>query len=213
AMGAGNATGYYENGETEDYRVLIDNFPLSVNLISFTAKAVSKDHVRLDWKTTEEANFKGYEIYRSSNNNTWNLIGEVTATGNNISGINAYSFNDVRPLKGKSFYRIKMISNDSKFRNSETRSVTIEDAIEDIVVYPNPATDGKAFISVNSNVAAPAKLSIIDAGGRMICFENVLLYGGMNTIPLPVDKAQSGAYTVRLQVNDNIFTKQLIISR
>lgn len=213
AMGAANATGYYENGETEDYRVLIDNFPLSVNLLSFTAKAIAKDHVKLDWKTADEANFKGYDIYRSANNNNWSLVGTVNATGNNVSGINSYSFNDMQPLKGKAFYRIKMISNDGKFRNSETRSVAIEDAIEDIVVYPNPATDGKVFMSVNSNVAAPAKLSIIDAGGRVICFENVPVYGGMNTIPLPVDKAQSGVYTVRLQVNDNIFTRQLIISR
>lgn len=213
ALGAANATGYYENGETEDYRVLIDNFPLSVNLLSFTAKAINKSHVKLDWKTTDEANFRGYEVYRSSNGSSWNMIGFVNATGNGGQGSNEYSVDDAQPLKGKSFYRIKMVSNDSKFRNSETRTVSIIDEIDEIIVYPNPATDNKAFLSVNSNITTPATLSILDARGSSLYWKNVPIYNGMNTIPLPVENVQSGVYIVRLQINDKVFSKQLIISR
>lgn len=212
-MGAANATGYYENGETEDYRVLIDNFPLSVNLSTFTANVLGKDKVRLDWTSTNETNFTGFEVMRSADNNTWTSIGVIGAKGNGASTSNAYSFIDEHALKGRSYYQLKLLNNDGRFRTSEIRAVTIQDDVEDLVLYPNPAVD-KAFLSIESNVATTATVTVSDMSGKIIYWQNIPVYHGMNKIELPVGKnAESGVYMVRMTMNDKTYTKKLIVSK
>jgi hypothetical protein len=212
-MGAANATGYYENGETEDYRVLIDNFPLTVNLMSFSARAISKDKVRLDWNTTGENNFTGFEIMRSADNNNWTSLGTVLATGNGSTNTNMYAFTDERPLKGRSYYYLKLLNNDGKYRNTEVRAIMIQEEIEELVIYPNPAVD-KAFLSIESNIVTMSTVSVSDMSGKIIYWQNMPIYQGMNKIELPVGKyAESGVYMVRMSMNDKTYTRKLIVSK
>lgn len=211
-MDANDATGYYNNGETEDYPVLVDNFPLAVNLISFDAKLISNTHVKLDWTSAVEQNFSGFDVQRSTNTNTWTTIGTVNSTGNGLSTVNKYTFNDFQPLNGKSYYRLKMNNQDGKSRNSETRTITIADGVDYMAIYPNPANN-KAFLLVNSSLNNPAQVTVTDMSGRTVYSQNVQLKIGGNNIDLPVAKFEGGVYIVRLNVNETIFTQKLIISK
>lgn len=133
-----NPTGYYEDGETEDYTVLVDDFPLTVNLLSFNAKLVANDKVKLDWKTSGEENFNGFEIQRSTDNVNWTVLGTMNATGNGSSEENDYFYTDLNPLPSKSFYRLRLISGDGKFRYSEIRTITVKKGIQEIEHIAQP---------------------------------------------------------------------------
>jgi hypothetical protein len=211
-MTSAHATGYFNNGETEDYRVLIDNFPLSVNLLSFNAKLIADDNVKLEWITGGEENLLGYEIQRSVDNINWSSLATVYATGNGSRDNSSYTFNDIHPVKGKSFYRLKLTDNNSKYRHSEIRTITINDDVQEITLYPNPAID-KAVLSVNSSVIAKATLTITDINGRDFYRKTVQIRKGINNLDLPAENAESGVYTIRLIINDKIFTKKLIVSK
>jgi GEVED domain/Secretion system C-terminal sorting domain len=208
-----NATGYYENGETEDYRVLVDNYPLKVNLLSFDAKAITTDNAELNWKTSGEENFTGFNIERSVDNNNWESIGMVNAKGNVTAGENNYTFNDLNPLKGKSYYRLKLISGDGKNKNSEVRTITIKKGIQQISISPNPAKD-KVSLFINSNVNAEVSVHVSDINGKIVYRQSGAVKKGVNNIDLAVAKILSnGTYIVRTVINDEAFSQQLIINK
>jgi GEVED domain/Secretion system C-terminal sorting domain len=208
-----NPTGYYSNGETEDYRVLVDNYPLKANLLSFDAKVITADNAQLTWNTKGEENFAGFEIQRSADNTNWISLGMVNAKGNGLSGHNSYTYNDLAPLKSKSYYRLKLISGDGKNKNSEVRTITIKKGIQQISISPNPAKD-KVSLFINSNVNAEVSVNVSDINGKIVYRQSGAVKRGVNNIDLAVAKILSnGTYIVRTVINDEVFTQQLIINK
>jgi len=113
--------------------VITDPDALPVELISFRATAV-ENQVQLSWATASEVNSSYFEIQRSSNGKAWDKIGEVPALQNSSSAYQ-YTFFDSNPLKGTSYYRLKMIDLDQTFAYSKLQSVKIKSLT---TVYPNP---------------------------------------------------------------------------
>jgi hypothetical protein len=56
-MTGSNPTGYFPDGEVEDYRVWVGEYPLDVKMISFEAKGMNNKTAYLKWQTTAEENF------------------------------------------------------------------------------------------------------------------------------------------------------------
>ncbi len=208
-----NPTGYYDNGETEDYRITVDDFPLKADLLSFNAKMITSDNVELKWNSSGEDNFSGYEIQRSADNNDWNVLDFVMAKGNGLSDAVSYLYNDLRPVTGTSFYRLKLISNDGKFKYSEIRTVTIQKGIRQITLLPNPASD-KVTLLINTSFDAAASIAVTDISGRVLHRQTALLRKGINNTDLPViHKLSSGMYFVQVEIKNELFTRKLIIKK
>jgi hypothetical protein len=212
-MNSTRSTGYYEDGETEDYHVLVDDFPLAVNLLSFNAHVIDDNKVRLDWTSADEANFVGYDVERSDDNSTWTKLETVFATGNGSSTVTSYSYNDMQPLRGQSFYRLKLISGSDQFRYSDVRVVTINKGIRQLIVTPNPATD-KARLLVQSYEESQATILVFDAVGKLVDRQINHLQNGNNTIELPfIAKASNGIYFIQVNMNGETKTEKLIINK
>lgn len=212
-MTTSNPTGYYEDGETEDYRVLIDNFPLSVNLLSFNAKVINKDNVELTWKTTGEENFAGFELQRSPDNSTWTTLDLVNAKGNGTTSTNSYSYNDLHPLAGTSFYRLRMINSDGKNKLSDVRTVSMQKSFYQVNVFPNPATE-QIFVKVNTAQRIFSTISLIDISGRIVYSKPVILSRGFNSIEVPLSSVSgSGVYVLQIQSNEDSYKQRIIVNR
>lgn len=213
SMTTSKATGYMFDGETEDYRVLVDNFPLGVNLLSFTAKAVNSTTARLNWTTTLEDNFSGFGIERSADGTNWTSIGFVSATGNSSSSQTDYLFNDIRALRGKSFYRLKLQDKNGQFRYSEQRTVTITDMADQVIIMPNPAST-TATVYLKSNNAGDAFVSLFDVQGRKLRTEKLQIVSGGNTLVLRnLDQLPEGTYIVQVVSGQEVVSKKLLIGK
>lgn len=212
-MTTSDATGYFNNGETEDYRVLVDNFPLPVTLLSFNARAINNTTVRLNWVTTSEDNLSGFEIERSADGINWNTIAFVNAKGNGQATDNNYLYNDLQALKGKSFYRLKLLDKNNLFRYSEQRSVTMKDMIDQVQLMPNPARSN-ATLYMNSDAGADAIVSICDMQGRKLRTEKFRLVAGGNSLSLTnLDRFPGGTYIVQIITGPSVITRKLIIGK
>jgi GEVED domain/Secretion system C-terminal sorting domain len=211
-MTSANPTGYYNHGETEDYRVLVDNYPLSVNLQNFTAKLVTENKVELNWQSSNEENFSGFEVQRSNDNANWTALGMVDAKANGLTGIHDYTFNDNSPLKGKSYYRLKMINADGKNKQSEVRTITLRKGLEELTVTPNPAKE-KAAVQLTASQDALATVTVSDMSGKILYRSNSEVRKGINTIGLPVEKLSNGTYMVQVSLNEEIITRKLVINK
>jgi hypothetical protein len=210
-MTSANATGYYETGETEDYRVIVDNYPLTVNLLSFDVQLDADETVSLDWQTSGEENFMGYEIERSSDNSNWSVLSFIYATGNGNSTNNRYAVKDTHPLIGKSYYRLKMLSINNKYRYSDTKTITIEKKNAVINIYPNPAA---SVIKINILTATnnSAEIILFDNQGKAVYKQTAEVRRGSNTFELPgINRFNKGIYFVHIIINNERHIEKLIL--
>ncbi|MGQ0737715.1 MAG: GEVED domain-containing protein [Bacteroidota bacterium] len=183
-MTTANATGYYNNGEVEDYRVLVDDFPLSAQLISFDAQVIGDATVRLNWKTTNEQNLSGFGIERSSNGINWVTIDFVTALGNNGQpDINQYVFDDVQPLQGRSYYRLKITNLTGGDQYSEVKTVFLgKNTVPEILIAPNPVKENLYAVIYSAETSQNAVVHITDMAGRILLTRKQSLTAGINNL-------------------------------
>jgi hypothetical protein len=81
-----------------------------------------------------------------------------------------------------------------------------------ILLYPNPMnTDG--VVSFYLDKAATVSFEIIDLLGKTVISEKCLKESGVSNIPVDADELSNGIYTIKIGVNEKIFTKKLIISK
>lgn len=107
---------------------------LPIELLYFKAKAIN-DQVLLTWATASEENFDFFTIQRSSNALDFSSIGTLPGNGFSTQRID-YSFKDMEPLAGRSFYRLKATDFDGSFEYFIMVSVVFEKRLGK--VYPNP---------------------------------------------------------------------------
>ncbi len=206
-----NATGYYNTGEVEDYLVVVDGIILPITMISFDAKVQNNSSVKLTWTANEDINFYGYEVERSSDGIDWELVAYIQASQS--GGAKQYELADNNPSKGNSYYRIKVIG-PGQYRYSNTRSVKIVELSSAINLFPNPTVE-KATITINAErTAYDVRIQILNAEGKSISYQKIMIIKGINTIPLPVQASwQPGTYYVMVSTHEEVVSKKLVLRR
>lgn len=214
ALATSAATGYLSNGEVEDYRVLVDHIVLGVKLLDFNAAAKTKDIVSLTWSSTKEESFNGYQVEKSVDGSNWKAIGFIAGSKtDNSSDIHYYNFNDLQPVKGHSYYRLRLLNLNGTYEFSDTREVIINDLINTINILPNPAKD-QVSLKINSNIKSAGSIRISNVSGETVLLQTAKIELGNNTIPInKIDLLPAGTYIVQLIAGGQIFTQKLIISK
>ncbi len=170
---------------------------LPVHWLEFTATK-ERETVKLQWKTIDEQNNAGFDIERSADALQWTKIGFVAAHAPSPS-VQQYSWTDLSPLSGKSFYRLKQVDLDGRFDYSNTLSVTFN-IKNSIKVFPNPSAD---FIVIkNISPAETRSVQFIHADGKIVatCAPNSAMQFDVSSFP-------AGMYFIRI-----ITTGQPILS-
>ncbi|MBO2007959.1 GEVED domain-containing protein [Hymenobacter negativus] len=176
-------------GETEDYTFNVVA-PLPVKLISFTAAAQDKA-VHLDWVTASELHSERFEVERSTDGKTFELIGTVAAQGNSTHRTD-YEFLDSKALAKATtrYYRLRQVDTDGAAEYSPVRSVQLG-SFTHLELYPNPA---HRDLSV-TGATAGAAVEIFDALGRSV-LNAPANTDGQARLTLPAG-LPSGVYIVR----------------
>jgi hypothetical protein len=210
-MTTSDATGFFFNGEVEDYKVIVDNFPLAVNLVNFDASVINNKTVKLDWNANEDDNFNGYELERSSNSTNWSHLAFVS--GNGHAGTYSYAYNDNQPLKGTSYYRLKLPGSNGGFKYSDVRSVRIRSFAESITIVPNPANN-KCIVSLEADRSGDIDIYLLNVSGKLLYYEKHRIAIGSNSIDIPVQRFPAGAYVMQVKTPDGeLINRKIIINR
>lgn len=117
---------------------------LPVTLVSFSAVKDNKT-VLLDWKTADEMNMDHYEVERSSDGRNFSSLTNI-ACSNQANA--SYSFHDLSPLAGTSYYRLRMegLSGNPKY----SRIIPINFSKYTLIsLSPSPAARG-SVLNINN---------------------------------------------------------------
>ncbi len=179
--------------------------PLPLSLLSFRG-ILKENEVELIWQTTAELNTSSFEIERSTNENSFSIIGSLKAS-NNPNGM-IYEYPDTNSPEGLIFYRLKMIDINGNFNYSPI--ISIKHNIDQNIysVFPNPTN---SFIEMKHPVSSDqAYLKIIDITGRIV-YSNKDVKGSSQT-SIIVANLSHGTYEILWIDKNKTIIKSFIVN-
>lgn len=188
-IGRGDAVGQTASG----------GVPLPVTWLSFKGKKVTRG-VELNWSTSTEQNTADFEVQHGINAQQWNAIGTLSAAGNSNT-VRNYRYLHEGPFKSSinHFYRILQRDLDGKFSYSKVISIEFPPLSNDVLVFPNPASD-----VINVNFAERQELRLVNMQG-VVVWKGVLP-AGRHEIQVSqfatgnyILQAEKGSYKVMIQ--------------
>lgn len=175
-----------------------------VKLVSLKATRVNED-VLVSWTTASELNNRGFNVERSVDGNTFELVGFVKGSGNS-SVANNYRLEDANAFAkaqvNKLYYRLKQMDKDGKFVYSNVVTVTNTDVVKNTIsAYPNPFNTD-VTVSLNATKASTANITVFDFSGRNILSNNYQVAEGSNIISInEMSNLNTGIYFVKIAVD------------
>ena len=127
---------------------------LPVTLIAFDGRQEGNS-VMLNWSTSFEYQNRQFVVERSDNGMDWTAIGIVAGVGSTDAVIH-YSFEDVFPIRGKNYYRLKQEDHGGSIEIFDIIHVTFD---IHTVAFPNPFTD---------KLTIRGKFELLDSNGKQV---------------------------------------------
>lgn len=184
----------------------IEQSPLPVHGLQFSAKRISNSSVQLDWKTVQEINNRGFYVERKKETEgSFTQLGFVKslAPNGNTSLPQKYWYMDTNDFTGKTYYRLKQEDIDGGFifsivqvvNGSTGKSISLK-------AWPIPSS-GPVNISVEG--IEKDVLMIFDNTGRLLKQEMITAKA-----PIQLTALTAGTYIVKLGSQKDIYQKIII---
>lgn len=185
------------------------NATLPVNLKSYHAR-LANDRVLVEWVTTTETNNSYFSIERAGEDQQFKEIARVQGRGNSSNEV-SYSYSDISPLKGVSYYRLVQVDLDGKTKVYTIKKIVNTSLNGNMVVSPNPFNEK---LSVYLNLPSSKKLTIYisDMNGRRLVTQSQVFKEGSQEFQMNTSNLPRGMYFLRIE-GDGISESQKIIKR
>ncbi|MCE7042250.1 T9SS type A sorting domain-containing protein [Dyadobacter sp. CY312] len=186
-----------------------DFSPLPVTLTNFDVKALPNS-IELNWKSTSESNFSGYEVQRSFDGKEFiNLKWIPAKLGKESSS--TYIYSDSEAAVGQTlYYRLKMTDTDGSSAYSNIKSAKIDPNELLIQLMPNPVHIS-ANVLVNNPRTQSLELNILNVGGQVVHKRHYNLPKGISTIKADVSQLSSGTYLITVTDGKNRQVQRMIV--
>jgi len=174
--------------------------PLPIEMLTPLQAHIKNKSVILEWQTATETNNSGFEIQRSRSGIEWGKIAWQEGQGNSSVPF-TYTYADMSPLNGTSYYRLRQVDFDGNF--SYSNIVDVSYTSDGIALYPNPVKNTLYIAGLDGRQVQ--ELSLFDMNGKMIrTFEfppNSIDIAGMS----------SGMYAVKVTIDSGVVYRKILI--
>jgi hypothetical protein len=162
--------------------ITVNNIPLPVELISFTAQWNEKMPT-LFWVTAMEKNSAYFDIERSYDGRTFSAIGKREAAGTTSSRTN-YQFVDDKLRQGTTatvYYRLRQVDVDGTFVYSPVRTLRVAGAAQvfNAEAFPNPY-DKTMSVQFNAFGTDAVTLTVRNVLGQTVLTKTVIAAAGVH---------------------------------
>lgn len=188
--------------------------PLPVELIYFNA-ACEDDKILLTWSTATETDNDYFTVEKSLDGTYFTAIAEVNGAGNSNT-VQNYSAYDYEPSQQLAYYRLKQTDYDGKYEYSDLVNIQCnQGAGVTFTVYPNPSLSASdVYVSFKGLEGQEEVLLVLrDVLGRVVYSQVIFAddNGSVLTAIDPYKRLAAGTYMVIGSVDDDFFSKKIII--
>jgi hypothetical protein len=168
---------------------------------------VKNTSIDVKWTTIDESNTDFFIIEKSGDGTRYSSIGSVKAKG---TGNGAYLLNDVTPVKGANYYRIKATDkNGASYYSSIALVQYDKEGKAVLVVYPNPVQQ-LATLQLANVAKGNYQLRVYDLSGRAVLQQRVTVAGEYQTIPISFIGLPANNYVIQLEANKRAVISKLV---
>jgi hypothetical protein len=181
---------------------------LPIELLYFTAKQ-EKTSVKLDWATATETNNDYFVVERSLDGTNFSEVFRKKGAGNSVNTLYYNGF-DKSPVEGISYYRLKQVDYDAKYKYSNIQSVKFNLADEELglKIYPNPAVDSRFTIDYTIGKATAVEVKFYNPIGQLLHTETWNVSKGSNVKDFYFPEVAEGMYVIELKNTDGTSVKR-----
>ena len=149
----------------------------------------------LDWKVTcYNSPTVTLTLERSSDGRNFKGISTTTETA--VRCLQPFSFNDMTPMAGLNYYRLKSTDIDGKVTYSNQVALLNQaKGFEIVGLAPNPVKD-RTILSVTTAEKTIMEIVVSDLNGKQISKQRLSLIAGNNQVQLNFDNIAAGTYQV-----------------
>lgn len=185
-----------------DNILLQESIVLPAELVDFEA-GFRDGKSELEWLTANESDLMHFEVQRCTGNcadqENYEYLGTVTP---NINSISDYSFDDVHPISGINYYRLKVVDVNGAYTYSSVVEV-LATAISPIYkLFPNP-TSSNAVLQVDLPAVELLEVSCSDMAGKRVWITQVFVDKGRQNLSIPTSILPEGTYIVNINSENN----------
>ena len=190
-----------------------DGYALPVEMIYLEAEAMNNDSIQVRWATQTEINNRQFEVERSTDGNSWTMIGVVAGHGNSTVE-NDYVYNDLNVIPNvRYYYRLKQVDNNGNYQYTDVvqAMITGSGAFEVMNFVPNP-TSGKTQLTVVTTQNQEITVDFYDMLGQRVMSTNRQIVAGTNRIDFDLHQFAAGTYSAIVTSESQIYTKKIVIT-
>jgi hypothetical protein len=182
-----------------------DTNPLPVELLRFDVSCQAENRV-VSWSTATEINNDYFNIERSFNGISYEIIGQESGAGTtNI--VSNYSFVDDSNHSGDIYYRITQVDFDGTAKTYDAQIVNCDGSSQIIVVKPNPFQD---MVEVLAHFDNQVRIDIYNAQAKLVYSE---LDNIENSKQLHLQDLKPGVYLLKITEKDGKMYNFKIVKR
>jgi len=181
--------------------------PLPISLVRFDAYYNSRKTVDLNWITLSEENNDFFTVERTVDGKSFTEIARIDGAGNSTNILH-YRTEDLYPVNGLSYYRLRQTDFDGKSFYSKLVAVKSDtDELEILNIYGSYSLNEIYFQLANADGAA-VRAEIFDAAGRVVFSQEAkpLADGTLYTLNVPA--LQHNMYSLRIYADENILSRK-----
>lgn len=183
---------------------------LPIELLDFHAAYV-QSKMQLTWITKSEANNAYFTIQRSQDGSAFTDVLNVKGAGNSNTELH-YSAEDVRPLPGISYYRLKQTDFDGKYSYSELAAVELPDEL-DFEIASLYSIDGNSTINavILNPVESAISVQLVDLTGRIVYSHQGVKGNKRTDLTISTAGLPGGIYTLKVYNGYKVKCKKFIL--
>jgi hypothetical protein len=175
---------------------LVYDASLPVNLVEFNARATGSS-VQLSWRTASETDNAGFHIERSSNGISWQDIGFVAGNGA-VAATHDYHFQDISPIVGMNYYRLRQTDFDGKTTHSRIQAVSVDILDSDLILWADETR--QVHIKTEDSID---QVTVFNLSGQIVVASKLKSFN--------LSHVNRGLLLVRIQTGSRIVTKKLLL--
>lgn len=206
--------GYMMDGSGSDKTIFdnaviseVDDSALPVEMSTFEVVSLA-DKVSLKWATESELNNDYFTIERSRDGEEFHQLENVKGAGT-INTHQSYSYFDVNPLTGVSYYRIVQTDFDGENSASEILSVQFESEDDGVFIFPNLLEKRGELQIKLPFVGEDIQIVIINVTGKEVLNQK---FDSQDHLKMSVPST-SGVYIVHVIIEGEMYGTQKIVVR
>ena len=178
-----------------------------------TVNDLQQRDVTIRWSAPADGSEYDFALERSTDGATFATVAEAMAPVGADAGAARYRVNDVSPLAGRTFYRVRL--RDAEFGDLLSNVVEMQLAPATAAlgrVFPNPASAGMLHIELTETMTSAATTSaeLFDLRGNRVA-NRVMGQAGSGIINFRTEGLAAGVYILRLKVGDEEETHRVIL--